>query len=267
MSEKKTAAVATPAPNALAPFEKDWVDSVTAAKYWDTSKDSQSVNAVGPSASPDTVKADAIINPETRKVFRERVLNAPLDKVRAGLFSLDKALTSICWKTMNRAYTTRSPWMVSECLSVLKPLINRTDFSKVKQYFTVAGFELSQSGVIMCLGIRDVSQHRAAVETLRGKTVGFIRLVKPTSTAEALSDDPSKRIRDAITRAHDVAKKKAASDATPEGQAHYAREMALATASREILALLVEQDDPLQLVAQFKAWISNPHSNELTEAK
>lgn len=280
MSEKKTvksvatpATVATLAPVApsFEPFAPEWVDRLSREKWEGMmgDKEGQKVSAFEPSNSPVRIEADAhVADSATKEAFRTKVLGDALEKVKTGIFSLDKAITAICLKTVNRAYACKAPWMVTECLTALKPLVDKTVFTKVKLYFTVAGFEIS-TGTPVCLRIIDCSQHRAVQDRLKGKTVKFIRLEKDNAPKQAEADgNIAKRIEGALTRAHDNAKNNASKAASEGDKELFLKEQDLATATRSFVQLAIQrQENPLQLIAMFQAWLENPHAEEIEEAK
>lgn len=271
MSESKMTKSVAPVDPTFTAFAPEWVDRLSREKWEGMmgDKEGQKVSAFEPSSAPVRIENDShVADSATKEQFRAKVLADAFEKVKAGIFSLDKAITAMCLKTVNRAYACKAPWMVTECLSMLKPLVDASVFTKVKLYFRVAGFEIS-TGVPTCLRIIDCSQHRAVQEKLKGKTVKFIRLEKDNAPKVAEADgNIAKRIEGALTRAHDSAKRNSENSATDSDKDLFLKEMDLATASRGFVQLAVQREEnPLQLLAMFQAWLSNPHSNELTEAK
>ena len=70
-------------------------------------------------------------------------------------------------------------------------------------------------------------------------------------------------MRGALNRAAATARKDSEAAEDQESKKMFAREAALATAAKEILAFLAHCEDPHAVSVEFKAWFESSHAKEL----
>ena len=187
------------------------------------------------------------------------------------------AVSKVLYGVLQETYKTRAPWKVTECLTAFADKhFSRDEINRMCVYFELAGLDMQfpkgKYGLPVCEAIRDIGQQADVFNKMKTVNVFDMKL-KGRDAGEArqraekdLPKDPAKRVRGALNRAAATARKDSEAAEDQESKKMFAREAALATAAKEILAFLAHCDDPHAVSVEFKAWFESSHAKEL-EAK
>lgn len=248
--------------------DKTFLESSSFATYSEMPAESQLIDDFEASKKPVRVNFSKP-SASAQKKYLNAVFRKTVAKVAQARYSFDHAITTVCYTALCKAYSEKSPWIVDTTLTALQTegRLSPDEMKKVVAYFRAAGFDIT-SGIYTCKAIRDYSLQSQMVEKMSGVYVLSFKIKREESDgSKTLADgDIAKRAREALNRAHDSAKKnaeKAQKEGNKEAETFFNKERALNTATKDILMLLKDCEDPVKVVEEFKAWFESTHAKEL----